>query len=218
MSEVYRLATIEDAERLLYVTYEAYVTIRELELHWPAANADLALIKENITNNECYVLEVDGAIAATITLSKSDQLRWTTDLPFVKWFAVDPAYQGKGIGSKMLTWMEEAIIRYKLGAPALTLGTAEKHPWLLPMYERRGYERIHSFDPGNGDGTMYLLRKIVNPALFEAQQLEKGHLHTGQGLGGQISRCRLYVSGNVGGGKTVLPRRQIESDRVRSIH
>ncbi len=42
MSEVYRLATQEDAERLLDVIYEAYVTIRELELQWPAAHADLA--------------------------------------------------------------------------------------------------------------------------------------------------------------------------------
>ncbi|MEK8127227.1 GNAT family N-acetyltransferase [Paenibacillus filicis] len=169
MSEVYRLATADDAERLLYVIYEAYVTIRDLELHWPAANADLALIQDNIENHECYVLEVDGQIAATLTLSKGLHPRWVSEWPFVKWFAVDPAYQGQGIGSKLLTWMEEAIIRDKLGAPAVTLATAEKHPWLLPMYERRGYERIQSADPGNGDGTMHLLRKVVNAALFEAQ-------------------------------------------------
>jgi len=34
------------------------------------------------------------------------------------------------------------------------------------MYERRGYERFIAFDPGNGDGTMHLLRKILNPAKF----------------------------------------------------
>ncbi|AJY77004.1 GNAT family N-acetyltransferase [Paenibacillus beijingensis] len=167
MGEVFRLATVNDAERLLHITYDAYVTIRELNLHWPAANATLALIQENITTNECYLLEVDGEIKATITLSKSDDIKWVTDLPFVKWFAVDPAFQGKGVGGKLLNWIEETIIRDKLGAPAVTLATAEKHPWLLPMYERRGYERIRAFDKGNGDGTMHLLRKIVNPALFE---------------------------------------------------
>jgi S-(2-succino)cysteine N-acetyltransferase len=164
MSEVYRLATLEDAERLLHIIYDAYITIRELELQWPAANADLPLIRDNITKNECYVLELDGVIAATLTLSKEKLNRWNTDLPFVKWFAVDPEYQGIGIGTKLLGWVEE-IIRNNLGAPALTLATAEKHPWLLAMYERKGYERIESIDRGNGDGTMHLLRKIVNPAL-----------------------------------------------------
>jgi GNAT superfamily N-acetyltransferase len=180
MSEVYRLATPEDAERLLHVIYEAYETIRELELHWPAANADLALIQDNIAMNECYVLELDGEIVATLTLSKEKLNRWNTDLPFLKWFAVDPKYQGIGIGTKLLTWVEEAVIRDKLGAPAVTLATAEKHPWLLPMYERKGYVRIESVDRGNGDGTMHLLRKIVNPALYEAQlrgKAEQAGLH-----------------------------------------
>lgn len=167
MSEVYRLATPKDAERLVHVIYEAYVTIRELELPWPAAHANLEIVQDNIDKNECFVLEVNGEIAATLTLSKEKLIRWNTDLPFVKWFAVDPKYQGNGMGTKLLEWVEQAIIRDKLKAPALTLATAEKHPWLLSMYERKGYERIESVDRGTGDGTMYLLRKIVNPVQFQ---------------------------------------------------
>ncbi|MEK4997466.1 hypothetical protein [Paenibacillus sp. FSL H7-0918] len=45
MSEVYRLAELKDAEQLLDVTYRAYQLIRELGLHWPAATADLRLLK-----------------------------------------------------------------------------------------------------------------------------------------------------------------------------
>ncbi|MGF7047380.1 GNAT superfamily N-acetyltransferase [Paenibacillus sp. DS2015] len=173
MTEIYRLATVEDAERLQYITYEAYVTIRELGLKWPAGNADVALIQENVTTNECYVLEIDGEIKATVTLSKKDNIKFVTDLPFIMWFAVDPLYQGTGIGMKLLNWVEEKIIRDKLGAPALTLATAEKHPWLLPMYERRGYKRLKAFDSGNGDGTMHLLKKVVNPELHEVYLQEK---------------------------------------------
>ncbi|HEY2492138.1 MAG TPA: GNAT family N-acetyltransferase [Paenibacillus sp.] len=173
MTEIYRLATVEDAERLQYITYEAYVTIRELGLKWPAANADIALIQENVTTNECYVLEINGEIKATVTLSKKDNIKFVTDLPFIMWFAVDPLSQGTGIGMKLLTWVEETIIRDKLGASALTLATAEKHPWLLPMYERRGYERLKAFDSGSGDGTMHLLKKVVNPELHEIYLREK---------------------------------------------
>ncbi|CAI6062477.1 GNAT family N-acetyltransferase [Cohnella sp. JJ-181] len=161
MSEIYRLATQADAERIRDVIYEAYVTIRELELHWPAAHADLAMIQTNIAEHECYVLEVDGEVKATVTLSKGNELKGITDLPFLRWFAVDPDSQGKGFGNKLLNWVEQHIIRDKLGAPAVTLATAEKHPWLLPMYERRGYERFMAFDPQNGDGTMHLLKKNV---------------------------------------------------------
>ncbi|GMK45159.1 GNAT family N-acetyltransferase [Paenibacillus glycanilyticus] len=173
MSESFRQAGVEDAERLREVTYEAYSLIRELKLNWPAANAGLDQIRDNITQNECYVLEADGVIVATITLSRNDEVKAITDLPFIKWFAVHPGEQGKGYGDKLLTWVENTIIRDKEGAAAVTLGTAEKHPWLLPMYQRRGYESIRSFDSGNGDGTMHLLRKIVNPELFEKASKEQ---------------------------------------------
>ncbi|MDR6885459.1 GNAT family N-acetyltransferase [Bacillus sp. 3255] len=176
MSDIYRLAVPEDAERLVEVVYEAYATIRELELKWPAAHADLALIQENIANNDCYVLERNGIIAATLTLSRDNTKRWDSAYPFLKWFAVHPDEQGQGLGTKLLAWVEEHVINERLGASAVTLATAEKHPWLLDMYESKGYERIDAIDRGNGDGTMYLLRKIVNPAKFEADRREGASL------------------------------------------
>lgn len=176
LSDIYRLATVEDAERVLHITYEAYVTIRELGLTWPAAHADLALIEDNITHNKCYVLEQDGLIVATVTLADPErvkELTAETGLPFIMWFAVDPNVQGTGAGSKLLQWVEEHIIRDEVGAPAVTLGTAEKHPWLLPMYERRGYESIRSRDAGKGEGPMHLMRKVVHPERFEAYIAER---------------------------------------------
>lgn len=166
MAETVRLARLEDAERVREVIHEAYALIRELNLHWPAAHADVALVRDNIAENDCYVLEIDGVIAATITHSRKDEARQFTDLPFLKWFAVHPDYQGVGIGGRLLDYVEREIILGRHGVPAVTLATAERHPWLLPMYERRGYERFVAFDPGNGDGTLHLLRKILDPAKF----------------------------------------------------
>ncbi|SET25720.1 GNAT family N-acetyltransferase [Paenibacillus sp. NFR01] len=159
MSEVYRLAELKDAEQLLDVTYRAYALIRELGLHWPAATADLALIQDNIAVNECYVLELDGVIIATITLSKEEEIKKLSPLPFIKWFAAHPDYSNKGYGGKLLDWVEEHVILGQLGSPEVTLATAQKHPWLVQMYERRGYERFLELDPQNGDGMMYLLKK-----------------------------------------------------------
>lgn len=183
MSDVYRLATLEDAERVQHIIYEAYVTIRELGLSWPAANADVTMIQENITHNKCYVLEQDGLITATITLANPERFKELTDstgLPFIMWFAVDPNVQGTGAGSKLLNWVEQHIIRDEVGAPAVTLGTSEKHPWLLPMYQRRGYESIRVRDAGKGEGPMHLMRKVVHPERFEVFSEQRKQLEEQQ--------------------------------------
>ncbi|MBO7745849.1 GNAT family N-acetyltransferase [Paenibacillus sp. MWE-103] len=169
MSERIRLATEADAERLQAIIYGAYATIRELELHWPAAHADVALIRANVRASDCYVLEEDGDIVATVTHSKAGELKGLSELPFLKWFAVDPARQGQGYGGRLLDWTERKAAESE-NAPAVLLATAEKHPWLLPMYERRGYERFHAFDPGNGDGMMHLLRKPVEAGRAAARE------------------------------------------------
>ncbi|OWA36625.1 GNAT family N-acetyltransferase [Saccharibacillus sp. O16] len=161
MSEIYRRAASEDAEQLVDITYRAYALIRELGLHWPAAHADLPLVLQNIEENECYLLEVGGHVAATVTLSTSGEAKAITELPFVKWFAVDPDYANQGYGGRLLDWVEKEIVLGKYGQRQVTLATAQKHPWLVQMYERRGYERIVEIDAKNGDGIMYLLRKNI---------------------------------------------------------
>ncbi|WP_445486755.1 GNAT family N-acetyltransferase [Niallia sp. 03133] len=50
--------------------------------------------------------------------------------PFIWWFAVDPKYKRKGIGSRLLTYVEEKILRDTVKAPAVYLATAERHPCL----------------------------------------------------------------------------------------
>ncbi len=57
--------------------------------------------------------------------------------PFVWWFATNPEYEGKGYGSQLLTYVEEAFLRDTLKSAAVTLGTSARlHPWLLKIYEK----------------------------------------------------------------------------------
>jgi len=91
MTRTFRLATADDAEELLALTLRAYAPIRELGIHFAAATADLALVKKNIHNHACYVLEEDGQIQATVSL----RMPWGPQpgpfgLPHIWWFAVDP--------------------------------------------------------------------------------------------------------------------------------
>jgi len=164
MTRTFRLATADDAEELLALTLRAYAPIRELGIHFAAATADLALVKKNIHYHACYVLEEDGQIQATVSL----RMPWGPQpgpfgLPHIWWFAVDPDIGKKGVGSALLTWVEEGIIRDTLKAPAVSLGTADEHPWLSAMYERRGYVRAGEANLGRGHTTIYFRKELQKP-------------------------------------------------------
>jgi GNAT superfamily N-acetyltransferase len=165
MTQHIRLALVEDAPTVLALTLRAYEPIRELNIKFTAATADLGLVINNIQRNATYVLEQDRSIIATVTV----RYPWAdpnhfSPYPFIWWFAVDPAYKQKGIGSTLLTWVEEKVLRDQVKAPAVYLATAERHPWLVSIYERRGY-KIFDEKENNGDKIVYL-RKILNESLF----------------------------------------------------
>lgn len=161
MKPQYRLAVERDAEQLLALTLRAYEPIRKLGIRFAAAHADLDLVLQNIRKNACYVMEEDGRIIATITL----RMPWGKQpgpygVPHIWWFAVDPDAIKKGIGTKLLQWLEETILRDTLKVPFVSLGTADKHPWLIEMYERKGYVRSGEQDLGKGHITVYMKKQL----------------------------------------------------------
>jgi GNAT superfamily N-acetyltransferase len=171
MPQNYRLTTIEDAEKVHQLILKANAINRELGINFAAATADLALVQTHIQNNLCYVLEEDGKFIASISL----RLPWglqpgPAGFPHIGWFAVDPELGRKGVGSQLLTWLEESILRDTLKVPAVTLGTADKHPWLATYYEKKGYQQIGEKDLGRGHITLYF-QKIIRKDLYD--QLNK---------------------------------------------
>ncbi|UHH07546.1 sulfur-containing aminoacid acetyltransferase SnaB [Bacillus subtilis] len=161
MKPRYRLAVERDAEQLLELTLRAYEPIRKLGIRFAAAHADLDLVLKNIRENACYVMEEDGRIIATITL----RMPWGKQpgpygVPHIWWFAVDPDTGKKGIGTKLLQWLEETILRDTLKVPFVSLGTADKHPWLIEMYERKGYVHSGEQDLGKGHITVYMKKQL----------------------------------------------------------
>ncbi|TXK79838.1 GNAT family N-acetyltransferase [Paenibacillus sp. N3.4] len=158
MSEIFRLANIQDAEEHLQVITEAYETIRDLGISFRAAHADLNMITENIIHNSTYVLEIDGKMAATISMKNLEEV---TDLPFLYWFAVRPEYKNQGVGNRLLTYVEEVVVRDTLLEKGVVLATSKKHPWLLPMYERKGYEAFFERPLGDSDVLIFLKKTLI---------------------------------------------------------
>lgn len=157
----FRLATLADAPALLDLTLRAYEPIRQLGIHFVAATADLALVEENIREHMCLVMEEGGKVVSTLTL----RMPWGPKpgpfgVPHIWWFATDPAVGRKGIGSQLLTWVEESWVRDTLKSPAVSLGTAQSHPWLVEMYQRRGYVPMMTKDLGRGHITVFMKKEL----------------------------------------------------------
>lgn len=161
----FRQATLKDAPELVDLSLRAYAPIRELGIHFAAATADLVLVEKNVRENMCFVMEENGKIVSTI----SARMPWGPSpgpygVPHLWWFASEPDAGRKGIGREMITWAEETMIRDTLKSPAVSLGTADRHPWLIDMYKRRDYVVQGSKDLGKGHLTIYM-KKILIPDL-----------------------------------------------------
>ncbi len=117
MSEdIFRLAEKKDAPEFLELLYSAFQPIRNLEIDWPSARADIDMVTENIENHSAVVLERDGRLLSTITI----RFPWESDTPpskypFVWWFATLPELKGQGIGEILLTYVEEHVAGYAEG-------------------------------------------------------------------------------------------------------
>ncbi|MBU5272185.1 GNAT family N-acetyltransferase [Staphylococcus caprae] len=173
MSELnIRIANEEDAEALYQLMYDAFTPLRELGIDWPSVNADLNMVKENIVNNTTFVMEKDNEMISTITVRYPwGSVRSISRYPFVWWFATKPAYDGQGYGSRLLKYVEEDFLRDTLKAASVTLGTSARlHPWLLQIYEKRGYEIYAEHENDDGDLGV-IMRKILIPERFEEKIL-----------------------------------------------
>lgn len=170
--DVIRVAVKEDAEEFLTLMQSAFKPLKDLGIEWPSVNVGLKDVTDNIVNSTAYVLERDGELISTITI----RFPWDEDInisgyPFVWWFATKPEYKGQGKGDKLLTYVEETILRDTVKAPAVVLGTSLKfHPWLKGIYERRGYELYfeHEQEYGDIDGLMH---KVLIPERFDKRIL-----------------------------------------------
>ena len=140
MSEVFRLLAEKDIEKFQRLLTAAYADDLQYGIRFQAAFATVEDIKLHLEGNLCYVLERDGEIITSCSL----RMPWGPNpgpdvFPHLGWVVTQSRYKRLGFSSRMLDWLEQEILIKQFKAPAVTLGTAEEHPWLITMYEKRGY-------------------------------------------------------------------------------
>jgi predicted N-acetyltransferase YhbS len=142
----YRLLRADDdLDAITRLLHEAYAPLAAAGMRYVASHQDVATTRRRMAQGETFVAERDGAVVATITLAEAHATHGSPfyDRPNVAsfgQFAVLPALQRQGIGSRLMD-IVEARAREK-GVAELALDTSEHAEALIAMYTRRGYRFI----------------------------------------------------------------------------
>lgn len=166
-AELIRIDPDDDAlvDAYLWLLHDAYQEATGLGVHFKAATATREEVVAHLHGNTAWAFRVGGELVTTVSL------RWPWGpnpgpygLPHFGWLAVPPAHKGQGWGARIMGLVETEVLG-PLRLPAVSLGTAEDHPFLGAMYERQGFHAATRTDLGLGHITQYYL-KPLDPAGF----------------------------------------------------
>lgn len=155
---------VDEYRELLQAAYAKNV---ELGVHFKASDASREDVLAHLRENIAYgITGPDGALISTVSL----RMPWGPNpghlgLPHIGWLATDPSHSGQGLGRELLDALVEQVLAGLLHAPAVSLGTAQDHPWLGAYYQRLGFEPVGSADLGLGHITDFYIRPL-DPASY----------------------------------------------------
>ncbi len=132
-----RRAGVRDSDGIRRLVHDAYQHYEPLLGRTPLpmlTDYDAAVL-----DHEVWVLEADDGtnrtLAAVLELIAQPDHLWIDNV------AVDPAWQGRGLGRRLLRFADDEARR--LGLPELGLLTNERYVVNIAMYERYGYRETH---------------------------------------------------------------------------
>ena len=144
---VYRLLKAgDDLDALTELLHAAYRPLAEAGMRYVASYQDVAMTRRRIEGAETVVAISGGRLIGTVTWRKPGVKLGSAahynrpDVASFGQFAVAPSFQARGIGSRLLSIVEERS--RASGAVELALDTSEDAAELIAFYRRRGYQFI----------------------------------------------------------------------------
>jgi GNAT superfamily N-acetyltransferase len=136
---------IQPADSIDVITamlHEAYAPLAEQGLRFLASHQDSATTRRRMRGGDTILALGDEQIVGTITLKDVEHTSGSpfydrSDVAAFGQFAVRSSHQGRGIGSALLTLVEE-LAREK-NVKMLALDTSEYASGLIALYEGKGY-------------------------------------------------------------------------------
>jgi GNAT superfamily N-acetyltransferase len=140
-----RLRPTDDVELLTELLHESNAPLAAGGMRFVASHQNAAVTKQRMDRGETFVAADGNVIVGVITLCEPDARHRSPfcarpDVADFGQFAVRPAYQGRGIASRLMD-IVEARAREK-GIAELALNTSEHAEDLIAMYTRKGFRFI----------------------------------------------------------------------------
>jgi GNAT superfamily N-acetyltransferase len=143
-----RLYRSDDAVELTALLNEAYRKLRDTGLNFTAATQDVETTRERVAGGVCWVIEHDGRVTATMTMSvpPPDDIRSLSsharqsDTGWVCQEAFGPELRGRAVEKRLLEVARGWAIGH--GITRIGLDTAAPAEHLVMMYGRWGFERV----------------------------------------------------------------------------
>jgi GNAT superfamily N-acetyltransferase len=125
--------------------HRSYAPLAAAGMRYLATHQGPEITRSRLLEGESFLTYLGGELIGTITLkptkAKSRSKWYCTEGVFhFSQFAVDPRFQGLGIGSRVMDRIEARA--KELGAVELALDTSERAGHLIETYTRRGYRFI----------------------------------------------------------------------------
>lgn len=132
-------------EPLTHLLHAAYAPLAAKGMRYLATHQAPSKTLERLKSGESYLSFLEKKLIGTVTLYREDlqspceYYRQANVFSFGQ-FAVDPSIQGRGLGSKMMDFIESRAKH--LGAKELALDTSEHADHLISSYQKRGYKIV----------------------------------------------------------------------------
>lgn len=170
---------IRDIQELFH---KAYAADERLGIHFAAAQITMENLQEHLISTPLFVTQTDGRVASTVAV----RFPWSKNaspflVPHLGWVATHPEFQGRGYAKNLIT----QVISYladDLKVPAVTLGTAKEHPWLMKSYEKLGFNYLTEVQKFADHKTVYMIKILKRDSLLALPDNELVRLVKERGL------------------------------------
>jgi len=129
---------------LTEMLHRAYADLARRGMRFLASHQDDDKTRERVLCGETIVAVIDGRIVGTITVRPpgdyDDPYYARADVASLEQLAVDPDYQGRGIGRKLMD--EAECVARSWGMKELAADTSNRAAELVTMYAHRGYRLV----------------------------------------------------------------------------
>lgn len=151
------------AKELTDLLHRTYAPDRKkYKLNFKAATISEDEVIQHLKTTPTFaILTDDNRIIATASV----RLPWSNNpspynLPHLGWIATDPDYKQRGYAKKIINQVINEYIVNQLRSPAVSIGTAKEHPWLVDFYQSLGFNYLEETKLFSDHTTVYLKKNL----------------------------------------------------------